>query len=107
VRPSGRARSSAIESGTVQRLDPSSGAKVGPPIQVGNKPKEMAAAGGYLWVVNETDGTVARIDPTTFKVVGAPIKVGKTPVGLAYGAGSLWVSNNASNTVTRIDPGKR
>jgi YVTN family beta-propeller protein len=67
----------------------------------------MAAAGGYLWVVNETDGTVARIDPTTFKVVGAPIKVGKTPVGLAYGAGSLWVSNNASNTVTRIDPGKR
>ena len=64
----------------------------------------MVAAGGYLWVVNETSGSVMRIDPKRGKVVGKEIKVGETPVGLAAGAGALWVSNNASNTVSRIKP---
>jgi YVTN family beta-propeller protein len=67
----------------------------------------MVAAGGYLWVVNETSEDVVRIDPKKAEVVGDPIKVGDTPVGLAFGANSLWVSNNRSDDVTRIDPGSR
>jgi YVTN family beta-propeller protein len=96
--------SSAIDEGTVVRLDPDTG-KVRDTIDVGGKPKEMVAAGDYLWVVNETSGNVMRIDPESAEVVGKPIKVGATPVGLAFGAGSLWVSNNRSDDVTRIDPG--
>ena len=71
---------------------------------VGDRPKEMAAAGGSVWVVNEASNNLIRIDPDKAKVVGSPIEVGETPVGLAYGAGSLWVSNNASDDVTRIRP---
>jgi DNA-binding beta-propeller fold protein YncE len=96
--------SSADENGMVMRLDPDTG-EVLDRIQVGNKSKEMVAAGGYLWVVNETSGNVVRIDPDQAEVVGKPIKVGDTPVGLAAGAGSLWVTNNRSNDVTRIAPG--
>jgi YVTN family beta-propeller protein len=65
----------------------------------------MAAAGGYLWVVEERSNDVIRIDPKTATVVGKPIRVGDTPVGLTVGAGSLWVTNNGSDNVTRIDPG--
>ncbi len=95
--------SSAVDNGSITRIDPASG-EIVDRIQVGDKPKEMVAAGGYLWVVNETSGSVMRIDPKRGKVVGKEIKVGETPVGLAAGAGALWVSNNASNTVSRIKP---
>ena len=61
---------------------------VGEPITVGDRPKEMAVAGGYLWVVNEGSNSVSRIDPTNGQAVGAPIAVGKTPVGIAAGAGA-------------------
>jgi YVTN family beta-propeller protein len=95
--------SSAVPDGTVTRLDSETGEKVGDPIPVQNRPKEMALAGGYLWVVNEGSGSVSRIDPKARRVVGSPIPVGKKPVGIAAGAGALWVTNNASDTVTRID----
>ena len=88
------------------RLDPDTG-EVLDRIPVGQKSKEMVAAGGFLWVVNETSGNVVRIDLKQAKVVGDPIEVGDTPVGLAVGAGDLWVSNNRSNDVTRIDPAGR
>jgi YVTN family beta-propeller protein len=96
--------SSAVDNGTVMKLDPDTGAVLDR-IGAGDRPKEMVAANGYLWVVNEASNNVMRIDPKRGKVVGAPIPVGDTPVGLALGAGSLWVSNNASDDVTRIDPG--
>jgi len=96
--------SSAVPDGTVIRLDSETGEKVGDPIPVQNRPKEMALAGGYLWVVNEGSNSVSRIDPNAGRVVGPPIRVGKKPVGIAAGAGALWVTNNGSDTVTRIDP---
>jgi DNA-binding beta-propeller fold protein YncE len=96
---------SAIEDGVIIRLDRESGEIVGDPIPVGDRPKEMAFAGGLLWVVNERSNNVMRIDPKTAEVIGRPIQVGRNPVGISAGAGSLWVANNRSNTVTRIDPG--
>ena len=96
---------SAVDNGTITRLDRETGRIVGRPIRVGDFPKEMAFAGGLLWVVNERSNNVMRINPRTAKVVGKPIKVGRFPVGIAAGAGSLWVANNRSNNVTRIDPG--
>jgi serine/threonine protein kinase/DNA-binding beta-propeller fold protein YncE len=98
---------SAVDSGSIVRLDRDTGEIVGRPIPVGDFPKEMAFAGGFLWVVNEQSNNVMRIDPRTAKVVGSPIPVGRKPVGIAAGAGSVWVANNRSNTVTRIDPGGR
>jgi YVTN family beta-propeller protein len=96
--------SSAVPDGTVVRLDSETGEKLGDPIPVENRPKEMALAEGYLWVVNEGSDSVSRIDPRTRRVVGSPIRVGDKPVGIAAGAGSLWVTNNANDTVTRIAP---
>jgi serine/threonine-protein kinase len=96
--------SSAIDEGTVMRLDPDTG-EVLDTIAVGGRPKEMVEANGFLWVVNERSNNVMRIDPKRAKRVGAPIDVGDTPVGLAVGGGALWVSNNRSNDVSRIDPG--
>jgi DNA-binding beta-propeller fold protein YncE len=96
---------SAVNNGTITRLDRESGRIVGDPIPVGDFPKEMVFARGLLWVVNERSNNVMRIDPNTAKVVGRPIKVGRFPVGIAAGAGHLWVANNRSDTVTKIDPG--
>ena len=96
--------SSAVDGGTVVRLEPDTG-EIVDKIEAGDRPKEMAEANGLLWVVNERSNDVLRIDPKLARLVGKPIKVGEFPVGIASGAGALWVSNNRSDNVTRIDPG--
>ena len=97
--------SSAVDGGTVVRLDPQTGEIVGNPIRAGDRPKEMVALNGLLWVVNERSNDVLRIDPKLAGSSASRSRSASSRSGIAAGVGALWVTNNRSNTVSRIDPG--
>jgi DNA-binding beta-propeller fold protein YncE len=70
---------------------------------VSDNPRDITAAGGFVWVVNTDSGTVTRIDASKGTVAGKPIRVGQKPASIEAGAGSLWVSNSDDGTVSRIE----
>jgi len=73
-------------------------------IAVGERPVNVAAGAGSVWVSNQDDGTISRIDETSGAVT-ATITVGGQPGGVGFGDGSLWVANFGDGTVERVDPG--
>jgi YVTN family beta-propeller protein len=77
---------------------------VGSPIAVGNNPRDVTSAGGFVWVANTDSGTVTRIDARTGRVAGDAIPVGEKPASIAAGAGSVWVSNSGDGTLSRLEP---
>jgi len=97
--------------GTVTRLDPATGRRRGPAIEVGPQPTDIAVGGGAVWVANsgQMNGTVTRIDPETGEA-GDPIEVARGQIfALTYGQGGVWVATSDEPRgdrieVTRIDP---
>jgi YVTN family beta-propeller protein len=96
-----------FNAGTVQELNPSTGAKIGAPIHVGGQPWSMTVAlqtqtfPGYLWVANHND-TLARLSPGAGP--NAPmIKRGfvSGPKRMApSNSGTLWLANLNAGSVT-------
>jgi YVTN family beta-propeller protein len=72
-------------------------------IDVGQGPGDVAAEGGFVWVLNHGDSTVSKIDPRTNKVV-ATITL-PPPIGhLAVSPGAVWVASINGNDIRKIDP---
>jgi len=92
----------ATGAGTVEHLDPGTGAPDGPPVTVAD-PNGIATGGGSVWVTNRQASTVTRIDERTRRVVGAAIRVGRTPADIVAGFGSIWIANVDDGTVSRLD----
>jgi DNA-binding beta-propeller fold protein YncE len=70
-------------------------------------PVAIAAAGGRIWVTENTRTgpcVVVRIDPATNRTTGSPILVDGSPDSIVSGAGSLWVTSGDGSSVDRIDP---
>lgn len=91
-----------FESGTLIRIDPTTGSKKS--VKIGDMPVGVTVAGGNVWVATRGQGTVTRVDPKTMQVLDT-IDVGENPTFLAATAGSVWVTNQTDGTVTRIDAG--
>ncbi len=91
-----------FESGTLIRIDPTTGSKTS--VKIGDMPVGVTVAGGSVWVATRGQGTVTRVDPKTMRVRDT-IDVGENPTFLAAMAGSVWVANQTDGTVTRIDAG--
>lgn len=91
-----------FESGTLIRIDPSTGSMRS--LKVGDMPVGVTVAGGSVWVANRGQGTVTRVDPKAMRVLDS-IDVGENPTFLTAAAGSVWVANQSDGTVTRIDAG--
>ena len=90
-----------LQSGTVLRIDPSTGRTVAR-IAVGHSPVGVAMTADAVWVANKADGTVSRIDPAANQVV-ATITVGREPLVIAPGSDALWVANQGDGTISRIE----
>ena len=82
----------AAESDFLSRIDVQTGTVTGVP--VGDDPRDVAVAFGFVWVANSNDGTVSRIDPQMRKVV-ATIPVGVRVEGIASAGGKLWVTGHS------------
>ena len=57
------------DDGTVSRLDPVTGARLGPDVPVGGGPVVLAPLGDSLWVLAQDAGLVVRVDIETARVV--------------------------------------
>jgi len=87
--------------GTVQTIDPRSGAIVGRPIAVGGQLEDVVVDHESVWVAVRGSGEVAHIDPRT-RNVDARIAVGHQPVTLAVGGGFLWVIDAEDGMLRRM-----
>lgn len=90
------------DSGTLTRVDPSSG-EIAANIKVEPKSHAAIVAFGSVWVSSSGHGTVTRVDPKTNSIV-AQIAVHGAPRFMAAGEGSIWVLNQGDGTLARIDP---
>jgi len=83
---------SSTDNSLLARLDPKTNL-VTDKIEVGPKPRFLAAGGGSIWTLNQGDGTVSRVDVKTKKLV-QHIEVGVPGNGgeIAYGEGVVWVT---------------
>jgi DNA-binding SARP family transcriptional activator len=95
--------------GTVDRLDPATGAFRGHPIGIGGDDLSGIAIGsGSVWVADGNDGTVTRIDPSLDQVqitiprVSSPAVAPDPVFFVAYGSHHVWATRG--NELLRIDP---
>jgi YVTN family beta-propeller protein len=72
-------------------------------VALDERPGQIAAGEGALWVVDAEQGTVARVDPAARRVVQR-IPVGRDPAGVAVGDGAVWVTVSGDRSVSWINP---
>ena len=93
----------AGRSGTVQRVDASTGLRE-PAVQDGEWRRLMATSGaGSVWVANTKANTVSRIDPTTGRIRAQIAVPGAGPDAVLVTNDAAWVAGYASDTVYRVD----
>jgi streptogramin lyase/predicted Ser/Thr protein kinase len=88
--------------GTLTRLDPESGEKVGDPLRVAPGIAGVAVGGGSVWVTDPPSGEVLEVSPLTLQVVRR-IEVGGRPGPVVYGGHRIWVADEDGAGVTAIN----
>ncbi|TMM24773.1 MAG: hypothetical protein E6F95_03170 [Actinobacteria bacterium] len=91
-------------SGTIYRVDPSTGRPIDTiRLGAGVTIDLLAYGEGSLWVVDRFGGTLTAIDPGTDRAE-PPIPLQGDPTSIAVGAGSVWVSDGQDDQLLRIAP---
>jgi DNA-binding beta-propeller fold protein YncE len=88
---------------TLSKIDPLTGTVVATVPTPGLQPGGLVAAGGNVWVGNDTAGAtnLGRVDPETLRVTR--VSAGRRPAFVAAAGDSVWVANEDDGTVTRLD----
>jgi len=99
---------SSQRTGMLYRLDPSTGAPAGDPIDVTKTdayegPIDIVVVGDTLYVLATISSRVAAVDLAAGKVV-FPFAAGAAPNRLLFHEGLLYVVNSLDNNLTRFDP---
>jgi DNA-binding beta-propeller fold protein YncE len=92
---------SSERDGTLSRLDPESGEKVGRPIRIPGV-SGVAVGGRWLWATVPRQGELLRIDKASGRVLEA-IDVGGVPGPIALGGGRVWVADEEGRGVTAVN----
>jgi streptogramin lyase/predicted Ser/Thr protein kinase len=88
--------------GTLTRLDPESGDRVGRPTRLGAGISGVAVGAGSVWVADPPRGEVLRVDPDSGRV-RERIEVGGRPGPLAFGGGRLWVADEDGAGISAVN----
>jgi serine/threonine-protein kinase len=88
--------------GTLTRLDPETGDRVGRPVRLGAGISGVAVGAGSVWVADPPQGEVLRIDPDS-GTVSKRIEVGGRPGPLAFGGGRLWVADEDGAGISAVN----
>jgi len=93
----------SLESGTVSRIDPASGALevVGP---AGARPSELLFVDGRIWVSDPWNSEVTVLDAATGAVVD---RVSAHASALAAASGSIWATDDIGELLLGFDPRTR
>jgi streptogramin lyase len=103
----------ATEGTKVAPLDPRTGRRSGPPIDVGPSVTDLAVGEGAVWVTSPMENATYRVDPRTREVSepivmetenaeGVSAEIGDIAVGL----GAVWIGSELEDALGRIDPGR-
>jgi DNA-binding beta-propeller fold protein YncE len=74
-----------------------------PAVQVGVRPADAFAAGGFVWIADHAAGTFTRLDPRTAEPNGAPVPVVEAPFRLSGADGRLWAISAAGAEAGGVD----
>jgi YVTN family beta-propeller protein len=88
--------------GTLTRLDPESGERVGKPIDLGAGISGVAVGEGSVWVTDPPLGELLRVDPAT-GAVSQRIPVGGHPGAVAFGGYRVWVADLDGKGITAVN----
>ena len=88
--------------GTLTRLDPETGEKIGRPRQLGAGVAGIAVGGKWIWVTNPRRKQVLRLDPRSGRVLKA-IDVRGEPGPIALGGGRVWVADETGRGITAVN----
>ena len=88
--------------GTLTRLDPATGNRVGPTRKLGPGVAGVAIGGKWVWVTNPRRGWLLRLDPRSGRPL-EKIKVGGKPGPIALGGGRVWVADEDGRGITAVN----
>jgi DNA-binding beta-propeller fold protein YncE/predicted Ser/Thr protein kinase len=88
--------------GTLTRLDPETGEKVGRAIELEPGIAGVAVGSKWVWVTDPERGELLRIDPRSRHV--RRIRLGSKPGAIALGGGRVWVADENGKGVTAVNP---
>jgi YVTN family beta-propeller protein len=91
-----------VDANHVGIIDPASNEIVNQ-VQVGRRPKAIAAGDGAVWVGNLDDRTLMKIDPKQPTSPRTFTLDNLTPTGIAVGGGSVWVAHGALGKLSQVD----
>src|SRR5262249_35635820 len=78
--------------------------KVGATVQpVGFRPRDIAIAGGDLWVISAARHRLARLDAATLRPDGVQTRVGIGAFSIAAQGDAVWVAVGRRSQVDKID----
>ena len=86
--------------GTVSRINPATnGAAV---IDVGLRPRGVAANANAVWVSGYVDSELARIDPRSARLAGRPVQTALNPFKLALTGRTLWLAATGADVIQQV-----
>ncbi len=88
--------------GTITRLDPETGERIGKPRQIGTGIAGVAVGGKWIWVTNPRRGELLRLDPRSGKVLKT-IPLEGEPGPIALGGGRVWLADEAGKGITVVN----
>jgi DNA-binding beta-propeller fold protein YncE len=88
--------------GTLTRLDPATGKRVGPARKLGIGVAGVAIGGRWVWVTNPRRGELLRLDPRSGRQLER-IRVGGKPGPIALGGGRVWVADEGGRGITAVN----
>lgn len=93
----------SMAGGVLTKINPTTGKKLGKPIEIDDAPYQVIYAFDKVWVAAFQNDKLFQVDPATAKVIKYT-KLGNRPFGMAAGFGSLWVTSIRGESVSRVDP---
>lgn len=97
-------RKEPIKMGSVWRIDPDSGERIGASIETPVRPQAMAADDDWVWVVSVDADTLLQISVKTGKPVGRAIGIGNAPTDVALGFDRVWAPISREDKLAAYDP---
>jgi streptogramin lyase len=88
--------------GTLTRLDPATGRRVGPVRKLGAGVAGVAIGGRWVWVTNPRRGELLRLDPRSGRPLET-IRVGGEPGPIALGGGRVWIADEGGRGISAVN----
>jgi YVTN family beta-propeller protein len=88
--------------GTLTRLDPETGERIGRPRRLGAGVAGVAVGGKWIWVTNPRRQQVLRLDPRSGRVLKT-IDLRGEPGPIALGGGRVWVADETGKGITAVN----